>query len=649
MNIRFLAATSAPHHARPHQGVFKFQFWNAKRRAFCRTGLSIAGLVACIGFSTECTQAAPVTAKRGDDFVNSLGINAAYQNPAVNFSAMKQKLQELGVRYVRTDTAGPDSARPTLVQRARDLGAVGIRSNLIFESRKYNGLYNTDTHTPSEVVQLLKDIGPQFCLAEGPNEPEHSSPAHLFSYNGYDWPDTRGIRDFQIALFNAIKGDMATRNVPMLPASLIGAYPGLDLSAYLDYGNMHTYAKGDTPLNGFSNDLSGAQTISGSKPMIATETGYQTAIPTTRGRETGDKPVTELVQAKYLTRTHFLFWNRNVARTHLYQLMDDPEPDGVNAVQANWGIVRADGTSKPAFNAIKSIVTLLGDATFNATTQQWVPNTVNAGSLDYSLSGDTANIEQTLLYRSNNKFYLVLFQNAQSQQIFAYPNSTSYIDQYGQVWDASLPVNVPNRALTLNLGTSISSARSFLPVTNGTTAINLAINGNMGSQSISLSVPDHPIIIELTPAASGPMSGQVYELEPQCAPGKRLDVAGAGNANGTNVHIWQDLDAPNQRWRFEDAGNGYFELIPQHATGQRLEVSGNNNGGAGANVQTWQDLNESDQRWKFEPVGNGYYEVIPAHNAGLRLDVMGAGNANGTDVKLWSDLNNSAQRWRLIP
>ena len=87
-----------------------------------------------------------------------------------------------------------------------------------------------------------------------------------------------------------------TTNVPVLPASLVSNYANnsLNLSAYCDFGNLHTYATGLMPLYNFDKDLAETRLVSGSKPVMATEAGYQTAIPTTSGFQTGDKPVTGL-------------------------------------------------------------------------------------------------------------------------------------------------------------------------------------------------------------------------------------------------------------------------------------------------------------------------------------------------------------------
>jgi hypothetical protein len=139
-----------------------------------------------------------------------------------------------------------------------------------------------------------------------------------------------------------------------------------------------------------------------------------------------------------------------------------------------------------------------------------------------------------------------------------------------------------------------------------------------------------------------------YYLEPQCAPGMRLDVNNAGNSNGTNVWIWGFNGTAAQRWKLIDVGGGYFELEPQCAPGMRLDVNnaGNSNG---TNVWIWGFNGTAAQRWKLIDVGGGYFELEPQCAPGMRLDVNNAGNSNGTNVWIWACNSGWAQRWRLIP
>ncbi|UII23737.1 RICIN domain-containing protein [Fulvivirga ligni] len=143
------------------------------------------------------------------------------------------------------------------------------------------------------------------------------------------------------------------------------------------------------------------------------------------------------------------------------------------------------------------------------------------------------------------------------------------------------------------------------------------------------------------------ISGAIYELEPQCAPGKRLDVASGSNTNGANVQIYERNNNIAQAWQIVGVGNGLYEIIPQCATGRRLDVAGGQDQ-AGSNMHIWESYSNTAQRFRFIDQGNGYYEIEPECAPGKRLDVANISQDNNTNVLMWNDLNNAAQRWKLI-
>ena len=75
-----------------------------------------------------------------------------------------------------------------------------------------------------------------------------------------------------------------------------------------------------------------------------------------------------------------------------------------------------------------------------------------------------------------------------------------------------------------------------------------------------------------------------------------MDVSGAGNADGANVQVWSDSSNAAQRWKLLDQGNGSYELEPECAPGRRLDVNGSGTTD-GTNVHIWIDNNTNAQRW----------------------------------------------------
>ncbi|MBO9205274.1 MULTISPECIES: RICIN domain-containing protein [Niastella] len=143
-----------------------------------------------------------------------------------------------------------------------------------------------------------------------------------------------------------------------------------------------------------------------------------------------------------------------------------------------------------------------------------------------------------------------------------------------------------------------------------------------------------------------PQANAVYELIPRHAWGMRLDVAGAVNADGTNVQIYQANGNSAQQWQVKSVSGGYFELIPQCGTTRRMDVVGGDTSNSnGTNVQIWTADILRKQRWRIIDKSGLHFELAPEHAYGMRLDVAGAGTGNGTNVQLYQSNENYAQQW----
>jgi O-glycosyl hydrolase len=144
-------------------------------------------------------------------------------------------------------------------------------------------------------------------------------------------------------------------------------------------------------------------------------------------------------------------------------------------------------------------------------------------------------------------------------------------------------------------------------------------------------------------SSGGIVSGGTYTLlNPNS--GKVLDVTANGTADGTNVEIWQDGGATNQRWILTDNGDGTYKVIDSHS-GKALDVSGTGTAD-GTNVDIWPYNSGSNQKWKITQNTDGTYKFIDSHS-GKALDVTGNGTANGTNVEIWTDNGGSSQKWTL--
>ncbi|SOD91421.1 non-reducing end alpha-L-arabinofuranosidase family hydrolase [Streptomyces sp. Ag109_G2-15] len=115
--------------------------------------------------------------------------------------------------------------------------------------------------------------------------------------------------------------------------------------------------------------------------------------------------------------------------------------------------------------------------------------------------------------------------------------------------------------------------------------------------------------------------------------GRCLDVPGAGQADGTNLQIWDCNGATNQQWTLTDSsqltvyGNKCLD-VPGHATT------------AGTRVAIWACNGGTNQQWRVNSDGR-----IVGVESGLCLDVSGGATANGTAVQLWPCNGGDNQKW----
>ncbi|WP_449340637.1 RICIN domain-containing protein, partial [Streptomyces canarius] len=101
--------------------------------------------------------------------------------------------------------------------------------------------------------------------------------------------------------------------------------------------------------------------------------------------------------------------------------------------------------------------------------------------------------------------------------------------------------------------------------------------------------------------------------------GRRLDVPGGSQTDGTYVQIDDRWGGTNQQWTSTDSnqltvyGNKCLD-VPGHATA------------AGTRVQIWTCSGGANQQWRVNSDG-----TVVGVESGLCLEATGAGTANGTE------------------
>ena len=200
-------------------------------------------------------------ARSADAFVDFIGVNTHLGYSDTTYrdyeGIIKPRLLELGVRHIRDGTFNE-----SVLQKYLELGRNGIRVLFITDSRR--------------AVERAKRLRPALFAVEGVNEPD-TKPG---------WVPR--IREEQERLYSAIKGDPETKDIPVVVSSLanIRNSPGElgDVTAFLDFGNIHPYAAGQPPSRhwgwglSMQRALAEARKVSTSKPLLVTECGYHNKV-----------------------------------------------------------------------------------------------------------------------------------------------------------------------------------------------------------------------------------------------------------------------------------------------------------------------------------------------------------------------------------
>jgi hypothetical protein len=391
------------------------------------------------------------TAASADAFVDSIGVNTHFSYTRTAYSkryeTIRTLLLGLGVRHIR-DGAAPRGI-PEFDARLNELGRDGIHANFIF----------APTQTAQYITEFAARMPNSLESFEGPNEPNLSKDPNWIA----------STRAFQQLLYTTVKASSGTARFPVIGPSVTNKQSDDsigDLSAYMDYGNLHNYFGGRPPgtpgwgPNGYGSIEYGKRimaAVRGAKPVITTETGYcNNDLP---------QGVPLDIAAIYEPRIFLEQYNHGIKRTYQYEFVDDGTPA---EFFSTCGLVTADLAPKPAYAALKSLIGVLSDPGPKFT----------AGSLDYTLSAP-ANVHHALFEKRNGAFYLALWVEEPAFE----PNA-----------HRKMPVASETVALTFPRAVA-SATKSVFNANGELVASPIAV----GTGTTTLSVNDYVTILEVLP------------------------------------------------------------------------------------------------------------------------------------------------------
>ena len=301
----------------------------------------------------------PVSAASSYNFVNSIGVNTHfgfdYSNYHHKWDICRNRLLDLGVKHIRDGNYCSPLAEEHFLE-IYDKGRIKLLLNINFED-------------PKEFMPRVKRLKKMLSGVEGVNEGDYTIDQdyqdtrpniwvpQLIAYQKRLWEHIKEDQDSDINHLLVVGPSFA--NISASPAKV-----GDLLRDYMDYGNIHAYpSAAQDPVANWGWDLNESeiknrmQILAGNKPIITTETGYHNCLTTDIKYHMG---VPEDVSAVYSLHVLFEYFIAGIERTYLYEFLDQREAaDG--DIQRHFGMIRVDGTPKPAYTALQNLIALLND------------------------------------------------------------------------------------------------------------------------------------------------------------------------------------------------------------------------------------------------------------------------------------------------
>jgi len=193
-------------------------------------------------------------------------------------------------------------------------------------------------------------------------------------------------------------------------------------------------------------------------------------------------------------------------------------------------------------------------------------------------------------------------------------------------------------------GTSVDLNSGLL--TNGNIFQGWATDPNKVSQQFKLFLESVNV--------NSPYGEQTIFVVPQSAAdsSKLLDLAGPSSADGTQVHVWDNvhLPPPAQRWIIKsipepNLRTDVLYTIRHALTGTCLDLDSGFSFN-GAKLQGWTCLANKNQLWKLVSRGGDFYSIVNG-DTGTSVDLTGGSIANGNPFHSWAtEPNNFNQQFR---
>jgi Ca2+-binding RTX toxin-like protein len=267
-----------------------------------------------------------------------------------------------------------------------------------------------------------------------------------------------------------------------------------DLSSYADYANAHTYSNVDQLPDATIQRLNGDALLAASSRPVITT-------------EIGwnNSTFSQADAARFTLDAVFDGIEDGDVKTYFYALFDDGS--------GQFGLMNQDGSAKPAGTALHNLTTIMADS-----------GGARTDSLTYGLTGTTGNDHSLLMEKSDGTFQLAIWNET---------DAAHYV--------------------TLSLGAAAQAIRIYDPLTSAS-----AVTTYANTSTITVNVPNHPVIVEILPSVITMSSGDTvsasisYVLTAGVA---NLTLTGSADISGTGNDLANNIQG-NGGNNFLDGGAG---------------------------------------------------------------------------------------------
>ena len=115
--------------------------------------------------------------------------------------------------------------------------------------------------------------------------------------------------------------------------------------------------------------------------------------------------------------------------------------------------------------------------------------------------------------------------------------------------------------------------------------------------------------------------------------------------DGGNIRLGKYEHNPEQEWAFVREGDGIYR-IRNRASGKLIDLmmTGTANG---TWLHLWEDVGGTSQMWKVEPTPAGTVRLRSMWAAGKCIDTVGMGTADGAVLQIWQETAGDDQLWTI--